>query len=161
MNSMDEYIGVYFKIRENTNLKVEEILSLFEYRKLQWQVRNSAVYLRFNDEIQDGDLFEEIDLINDQSLRDLLKSTDYYSIFLSLRGFPSTFTDEEINKTSITNLNQFLNSPCEVYFMQIDYYEISILIKNKNVLEIAYQHAKQLGGINVRLIEKTEEWYLE
>lgn len=33
-----------FKLRENTNLKVEEILSFFEYRKLQWQVRNSAVY---------------------------------------------------------------------------------------------------------------------
>ncbi|NRD78590.1 DUF2691 family protein [Bacillus sp. BRMEA1] len=94
-------------------------------------------------------------------LKKILKDNDYYSIFLSLRGFPLSCTYEDINNTDITNLIEFYNSHCEFYFLIIDAYYFGILFKNTDLLDIAYKHIKNLGYINLRLIEKGEKWYLE
>lgn len=160
---MNQSIGVYFELSEESNsyIDVDQILSFFDYQKFQWKVTCSETHPLLNGQIENGDLFDGIDHISGTELEKLLRHNNYYSIFLSLRGFPLSCIEEDMNKAVITTLEGFINSPCEFYFLIIEGYYMAILLKNSGWLETTYQHVKSLGYINVRFIDKGETWYIE
>jgi hypothetical protein len=157
------YIGVYFELPKEGNLwiKVEDILNFFDYQKLQWEVTESASHPIKDGQIQNGDIFETVDVINGRDLENLLKKTEYYAIFLDLRGFPPSFTQEDMKRTVIKDLNDFSNSKCEYFLTIIDGYYLGLLIKDSNVLAKAFHYITHLGYINVRYIKKDENWYID
>lgn len=160
---MNQHIGVCFELPEENDsyIDVDQILSFFDYRTYQWKVTSSETHPVLNGQIENGDLFDGIDNISGSELGKILRNNNYYSIFLSLRGFPLSCTVEDMDRTVITNLDEFINSTCEFYFVLIDGYILAILLKNSDWLEPTYQHVKSLGYINVRFIDKDENWYLE
>lgn len=160
---MDDFIGVYFELPEQSNfyIKVDDLLNFSDLKNFQWEVTTSDTCPIVNGKIENGDLFEGIDVIYGDKLELLLKNNNYYSIFLTIRAYPLSSTDEDIKNTVIANLDEFSKSPCEFLLTIIDGYYIGLLMKNPDLLPIAQQHVKSLGYINVRLIGKGENWYID
>jgi len=86
------------------HINVDSLLNFLDYRKFKWEVTISETHPLMNNQIKNGDLFDGIDIISGHELEKLLKHNEYYSIFLTLRGFPLSCTNEVMKKTVI---NQF------------------------------------------------------
>ncbi|WML58093.1 DUF2691 family protein [Neobacillus sp. PS2-9] len=153
-----ERIGVFFIVpQEYEDLKIESILKFINIEDYKWHITTNDVFVRNDDWKQT--FLEGEEVVSGLKLKEELREKDYYPIFLNLRAYPNDLPIQEIHKTPITNLQEFIQSKCVLMLVIIDCGEVGIFVKDPSYLTFLNQDILSKGYEEFRFIKTSEDWY--
>ncbi|KAA0548436.1 DUF2691 family protein [Bacillus sp. BGMRC 2118] len=130
-------------------------------QNLNWYVSISETHPVVDGELENGDLFEVIGFIEGTELKKLLTKNVHYSVFLTLRGFPKNYSEEEMKQNIFSDLKGFLDSSCEFCLMIVDAGYFYVVMKDSSLVQEALEHFNTLEVENIKLVASMETWYIE
>ncbi|MBE5106597.1 DUF2691 family protein [Bacillus thuringiensis] len=145
-------IGIHFHSPENENfdLSILSLLKPFDFQNYMWQINAAEIYLKDSSgNFTFESLLDKEHFITGDNLEQTFKNKNYYLIFLTICAFP------EIRKsipTRILTAADFINTDCEFVLSIVDGFDISILCKDKDLLQTLYQHVQDLGYIDTKYL---------
>lgn len=137
--------GVFFELSNEYGKYLFDILQSIPLESYNWHIGYEEILMvdRVNET-----LFEDYEEIEGDELRRIIDSNTYYAIFAELKAFPKTSTITEID-----TYEDFVSSDCEVIVLLVDCVYVEMYIKNQEVLETMYKHAKQMNYTRVEYID--------
>ncbi|MCC9023195.1 DUF2691 family protein [Bacillus nakamurai] len=138
--------GITFEIPNEYGNFAAHILKPFPASAFTWFIGNGEAYITDNGQL-DEDLFpENQQVIEGIELKKKLETHHYYMIFADLKAFPKGRFSE------IHTYEDFIKSPCELVLLIADCSYATLYCKDKHMLELLYEHAKQCGFTDVAYI---------
>ncbi|MGG3651943.1 DUF2691 family protein [Bacillus pseudomycoides] len=148
-------IGIHFHAPEDENftLSILSLLELFNFQDYMWQIDTAEIHLtdeygNFTNEM----MFDDKRFITGHRLEETLQNNDYYLIFLTMGAFPDM---KKSSPTWVTTAKDFINTDCEFLLSIVDGFDISILCKDKHLLQKLYQHVQDLGYLDTKYLTES------
>ncbi|AUS13963.1 hypothetical protein C0W65_19195 [Bacillus subtilis] len=127
--------GVSFQIPNEYGNFLWRILQPVDIAHYKWQTSGES-YFVVDGELDNEELFHDFAIVEGADFAQLLKTNQYYTIFVELKAFPHRKTVNQVN-----TYEEFADSDCEFVLLIADNSYVSIYCKNKNTIEKLYFNA--------------------
>ncbi|MFV9833117.1 DUF2691 family protein [Bacillus stercoris] len=127
--------GVSFQIPNEYGIFLWRILQPVGIAHYKWQTSGES-YFVVDGELDNEELFHDFAIVEGADFAQLLKTNQYYTIFVELKAFPHGKTVNQVN-----TYEEFADSDCEFVLLIADNSYVSIYCKNKNTIEKLYFNA--------------------
>ena len=140
-------IGITFKIKNEYNNFIAQILKDVDVEKYEWDIYPGEIFQRhynnkfFSEEHISGEYFSEC-----------INRREYYLIFADFKAFP--IGKEHIE---IQTFAQYIKSKCDIVFLCVDSQFIEVFSKNESILQKVYENCKAMGAKNIEIVNSIED----
>ncbi|MCU4770994.1 DUF2691 family protein [Bacillus toyonensis] len=142
-------IGIHFHVPKDENffLSILSLLEPFKFQNYVWEIDTAEVYLKDpNSDFPNIFSFHNDRFISGIDLENTLNQ-EYFLYSLTMSAF-----NEKENYTAIITAKDFIDSDCEFLLNIVDGFDISILCKNGDLLQLLYQHVQDIGYIDAKYL---------
>jgi len=139
-------IGIKFRIENEYNTVLEEILRDVDSIKYKWCIFDDEVYISSGESLFDNDEY------SNQDFKKIISENNYYPVFATVQLYL-----ENGKIVEIENYSQFTNSDCQLILMITDNEFVEVYAKEKIVLETIHQNVLNHSFTDIKLINEPKD----